>query len=135
VITEWRDREAGDQEGTFMLLGDRVRELRKEHGWSQGELGTRIGTDAGRISRYEGGKITPSLEALVRLADVLEVSVDYLVREDAPRRNLEGAQLGVLGQRMSDLAELSEADQEVVSQVVDGLLAKRRLKALAGGIA
>jgi hypothetical protein len=36
---------------------------------------------------------------------------------------------------MSDLAELSEADQEVVSQVVDGLLAKRRLKALAGGIA
>ena len=44
MITEWRDREAGDQEGTFMLLGDRVRELRKEHGWSQGELGTRIGT-------------------------------------------------------------------------------------------
>lgn len=118
-----------------MLLGDRVRELRKEHGWSQGDLGTRIGTDAGRISRYEGGKITPSLEALVRLADVLEVSVDYLVREDAPRRNLEGAQLGVLAQRIGDLAELSEADQEVVSQVVDGLLAKRRLKALAGGIA
>jgi ribosome-binding protein aMBF1 (putative translation factor) len=56
VIAEWRDREAGDQEGTFMLLGDRVRELRKEHGWSQGELGTRIGTDAGRISRYEGAR-------------------------------------------------------------------------------
>ena len=99
------------------------------------ELRTRIGTDAGRIIRYEGGKFTPSLETHVRLADVLEVSVDYLVREDAPRRNLEGARLGVLGHRMSDLVEPSEADQKVVSQVVDGLLAKRRSKALAGGIA
>jgi len=40
-----------------------------------------------------------------------------------------------LGQRLGDLAELSEADQELVSQVIDGLLAKSRLKALAGDIA
>ena len=33
------------------------------------------------------------------------------------------------------VAELTEDDQEIVSQVVDGLLAKSRLKALAGGIA
>jgi len=135
VIAEWRDREAGDHEGTFMLLGGRVRELRKEHGWSQGELGTRIGTDAGRISRYEGGKISPSLEALVRLADALEVSVDYLVREDAPRRNLDGAQLGVLGQRLGDFEELSDEDRASLISVLDGFLAKSRLKALAGGLA
>ena len=135
MIAEWEDREAGDQEGAFMLLGDRVRELRKEHGWSQGELGTRIGTDAGRISRYEGGKITPSLDALVRLADVLEVSVDHLVREDAPRRHLEGVELGVLGQRLGDLAELSEEDRASLINVLDGFLAKSRLKALAGGLA
>jgi transcriptional regulator with XRE-family HTH domain len=117
-----------------MLLGDRVRLLRKEHGWSQGDLGTRIGTDAGRISRYEAGKITPSLEALVRLADVLEVSVDYLVREDAPRRSLEGHNLGKLGDRLADLAELPEADQEIIGQVIDAVLAKSRLKILAGGL-
>ena len=135
MIAEWRNREVGDQEGMFMLLGDRVRDLRKDHGWSQGELGTKIGTDAGRISRYEGGKITPSLEALVRLADVLEVSTDYLVREDAPRRHLEGAELGALGQRLGDLAELSEEDRASLMNVLDGFLAKSRLKALAGGLA
>lgn len=135
MITEWRSREEGDQEGTSMLRGDRVRELRKEHGWSQGDLGTRIGTDAGRISRYEAGKITPSLEALVRLADVLEVSVDYLVRDDAPRKILEGHNLGKLGDRLSQLAELPAADQETVAQVIDAVVAKSRLKALAGGLA
>jgi len=134
VIAEW-SQEHGDQEGTTMLQGERVRELRKERGWSQGELGTRIGTDAGRISRYEAGKITPSLEALVRLADVLEVSVDYLVREDSPRKNLEGHNLGKLGDRLADLAELPDADQETVAQVIDAVLAKSRLKTLAGGLA
>jgi transcriptional regulator with XRE-family HTH domain len=118
-----------------MLRGDRVRELRKERGWSQGDLGSRIGTDAGRISRYEAGKITPSLEALVRLADVLEVSVDYLVRENSPRKILEGHNLGRLGQRLADVAELPEADQDTVAEVIDAVIAKSRLKALAGGLA
>ena len=134
MIAEWKSQE-GDEEGTAMLRGERVRELRKERGWSQGDLGTKIGTDAGRISRYEAGKITPSVEALVHLADVLEVSIDYLVREDAPRKILEGHNLGKLGDRLADLAELSEADQETVSQVIDAVLAKSRLKTLAGGLA
>ena len=135
MTAEWRRREDDDQEGASMLRGDRVRELRKERGWSQGDLGAKIGTDAGRISRYEAGKITPSLEALVRLADVLQVSVDYLVREGAPRKILDGHDLGRLGDRLAELAELAEADQDTVAEVIDAVIAKSRLKALAGGLA
>jgi hypothetical protein len=65
----------------------------------------------------------------------LEVSTDYLVRDGAPRQVLEGHNLGKLGDRLAELAELSEADQEVASQVIDALIAKSRLKVLAGGIA
>ncbi len=135
MATEWIGQEEAHDEGVAMALGERIRELRKEHGWSQAELGERVGTDSQRISRYEGGKITPSVDALVRLADALDASVDYLVRDDMPRQVLDGHDLGKFAGRLGDLAELSEGDQEVVSQVVDGLLAKRRLKALAGGIA
>jgi len=135
MTAEWTRQDIGHEEGAAMLLGDRVRELRKEHGWSQGELGERIGTDAGRISRYEGGRITPSLEALVRLADALGVTADYLVREDAPRQNLDGHDLGSLGSRLAAVAELSDEDRSLVASFVDALVTKSRLKALVGDIA
>ena len=44
----WRIEEEGPAP---MALGERIRHLRKEAGWSQAELGERVGTDAGRISR------------------------------------------------------------------------------------
>ncbi|WP_372442062.1 helix-turn-helix domain-containing protein [Nocardioides limicola] len=34
-------------------------------GWSQADLATKINGDGGQISRYENGKITPSVEAIV----------------------------------------------------------------------
>jgi transcriptional regulator with XRE-family HTH domain len=71
-----------------MALGDRIKTLRTEHGWSQAELGERVNTDSQRISRYENGRITPSLDALIRLAEALDVSCDYLLIDGAPRRPL-----------------------------------------------
>ena len=57
------------------------------------------------------------------------------VRDGMPRKVLDGHNLGPLTNRLSDLAELTESDQELVSQIIDGLLAKSRLKVLAGGLA
>ena len=45
---------------TAMPLGERIKQLRRERGWSQGELATQLGGDPGQISRYETGKISPS---------------------------------------------------------------------------
>jgi transcriptional regulator with XRE-family HTH domain len=67
-----------------MALGDRIRQLRKEAGWSQAELGDKIGTDSQRVSRYETGKITPSLDAIVRIAEALNISIDHLLIDDSP---------------------------------------------------
>jgi transcriptional regulator with XRE-family HTH domain len=133
VAAEWSLIEDSDEEEA-MALGERIRQLRKEHGWSQAELGSKVGTDSQRISRYENGRITPSVEALVRLADALEVSVDYLLREGSPRRALLGPELGVLAERLGELAELDDEDRALVAGVVDGLVARRRLKILAGGV-
>ena len=77
-----------------MPIGERIKALRSEQRWSQGDLATKIGADPGQISRYENGQIAPSADAIVRLADVLDVS-DRLPRADgAPRQVLEGHNLG-----------------------------------------
>ena len=130
MAAEWALRI--EEEGLApMVLGQRIKQLRKEAGWSQGELGERIGTDSQRVSRYENGRITPSVDALVRIAEALDVSVDYLLIDDAARRPLHVADAD-LAARLADLAELSEDDRASLLHMLDALVTKNRLKALAG---
>ena len=129
--TEWlRQQEHG---GPLMAMAERVKQLRNEHGWSQGELAERVGADPAQISRYENGRITPSADALVRLAEVFDVSCDYLLIDDAARRPFRPPE-DTLGDRLAGLAELGDHDRELVLSFIDALVTKTRLKALAGGI-
>jgi transcriptional regulator with XRE-family HTH domain len=123
-----------DEEGqAAMPLGERIRQLRKEAGWSQAELAEKIGVDPGRVSCYEAGRITPSAEALVRLAQILNVSIDHLPVDGIPRRPLRFTQ-DVLGDRLSAVAELPADDLAALLNIIDGLVANNRLKNLAGGL-
>lgn len=117
--------------GHHMPLGDRIKELRTELGLSQAELATRVGsTDARQLSRYENGRITPSLDAVARLAQALDVSLDYLVFDDHPRRPLHVDDHG-LSDRLASLTELDEADRASLLSVLDALLTRTRIRALA----
>lgn len=62
-----------------MDFGDNVMLLRKKKKLSQSALGKIIGTSGDVIGRYERGDITPSIDVVSKIADALEVSVDYLI--------------------------------------------------------
>jgi transcriptional regulator with XRE-family HTH domain len=125
-VTQWGpDNTPGDP--TVMALGDRIKTLRTEAGWSQAELGERVHTDSQRISRYENGRITPSLDALIRLAEALDVSCDYLLIDGAPRRPLSTGDAAI-AERISQLATLDTADRDAVLHILDGLIAKNRVR-------
>jgi transcriptional regulator with XRE-family HTH domain len=111
-----------------MPLGARIKQLRSEHGWSQGDLATKIGgADAGQISRYENGHIAPSAEAIVRLAEALDVSCDHLLVDDAPRQAFRAPQ-HALGDRLGGLDELDEEDLTALLHILDALITKNRVK-------
>lgn len=57
----------------------KIKDARKNKGISQLELAKILGTDQRIVSRYETGKVTPSLDRLVQLAQILDVSLDDLV--------------------------------------------------------
>lgn len=59
-------------------IGQRVRTLREQHGYSQAALGSLIGVEQSQISNIENGYGEPSLKTLRRLARVFEVSLDEL---------------------------------------------------------
>jgi transcriptional regulator with XRE-family HTH domain len=66
-----------------MAIGDRLREARKNRRLTQEELSELSGVARENIGRYETGKSQPSIDVLLRLADALEVSTDYLFERDA----------------------------------------------------
>ncbi len=117
----------------FMPLADRIRQLRTEAGLSQAELAERAGAgDARQISRYENGRITPSLDAIAHIAEALNISIDYLVIDDTPRRPLHVQDHG-LAERLAQLSELDQPDRDSLLSVLDAMITRKRLKALAGG--
>ena len=62
-----------------MTLGEHILILRKQKNLSQSALGKLIGTSGDIIGRYERSIITPSIEVTIKLADILNVSIDFLV--------------------------------------------------------
>jgi transcriptional regulator with XRE-family HTH domain len=130
IGAEWASHD--DDPSHSMPLADRIKQLRTEAGLSQAELAERIGgSDARQISRYEHGRITPSLDAAVRIAEALDVSLDYLAIDNVPRRPLHVADHG-LAERLGQLAELDDDDRQSLLHMLDALLTRKRLRILAG---
>lgn len=60
-------------------FGDRLRELRKERGMQQRELGEMYELSSSAIGSYERNLREPTLELLLALSEYFGVSVDYLL--------------------------------------------------------
>lgn len=60
------------------IFGQRLKELRQEMGFTQTALAAKTGVTQNAISKYEMAKAQPYLSSLVKLAVVLEVSIDYI---------------------------------------------------------
>lgn len=58
---------------------NRIRDLREDNDLRQQDLAKETGIDQRTISNYETGKTNPDSEALIKLADYFNVSIDYLV--------------------------------------------------------
>lgn len=63
-----------------MRLGNRVRSLRRERGWTQVEMAEMLGVDRSYLSEIETGKKDPSLRVLKTIADGFHLSLSQLLR-------------------------------------------------------
>ncbi len=61
------------------MLGDRLRAIRKEYGLTQQNIADVLGVDRTTYTVYEGGSITPSPATLVKLSQIYNVTVGYLI--------------------------------------------------------
>ncbi|WP_019205473.1 helix-turn-helix domain-containing protein [Limosilactobacillus ingluviei] len=62
-----------------MNMGSKIRDLRKEKRLSQTELGKLIHVSQQTVTAWENNKAEPTSSAVVQLAEVFNVSTDYLL--------------------------------------------------------
>lgn len=75
-----------------VTLGDKVRSRREGLGMSQYELAQKSGLRPEVVSRIETGKSGASLASLHKLAPILGLSIDELVRDQSTVRKTTGAE-------------------------------------------
>jgi len=81
----------------MLNIGERITQLRKQQSLSQDELAKRASVSRTIIGNYERNANTPSIEVLLKLAKVFNVSIDFLIGE----------------------GELSSYDKEVLKRIDD----------------
>ncbi len=81
-----------------ILVGERVRLLRKERGISQAGLGEAIGVTFQQVQKYERAANRISISMLSRVAQVLETTVADLIGEQDDGRRAFGDMAGLMGE-------------------------------------
>ena len=64
------------------MLGEKIKKYREEKKLTQMEVAEVLGVKPTTISKYEAGTLEPNIESLKKLAELFEVSVDKLIKED-----------------------------------------------------
>ncbi|MEG2935540.1 MAG: helix-turn-helix transcriptional regulator [Clostridium sp.] len=116
-----------------MLFGDRVKQLREQAEMTQAELGKILGISDRVLSYYESNERFPrKAELILKLAEIFNVSTDYLIGTDGEMIQGAGEQYGSVGHKQAQGVlknlellfaggELLEDDKDEVFRIVSEL--------------
>lgn len=65
-----------------MILSEKITELRKRYGFSQEQLGERIGVSRQAVSKWEMAQSVPDISKIIALSDLFGVPADLLLKDD-----------------------------------------------------
>ena len=97
-----------------METGKIIASLRDKKSWSQTDLAVKSSVSRVMSGKYERGEAIPSIDAAKKIADALEVSLDYLVGEGI-NSTLDKQAL----RRLQDLEYLEEDKKKMLFDLID----------------
>lgn len=111
----------------LIILGNRIREYRKERGFSQEILAEKSGVSTNTISRIEGGQMAMSVGILQKIVKALGVDANTLLGVSTEVNETE-IWVSAFSSRVQ---ELKENEQEILKHTMNALIEsmeKNRLK-------
>ncbi len=112
-----------------MLIKDKIKELRQKKSWSQGQLALKLKANQKQISAYERGVHIPSSEMLIKMAQIFDVSVDYLVFETEANVN-PGIKDRELFKQFEQIDNLNDNDRQLVKEILNLVILKNKFQNL-----
>ncbi len=108
-----------------MEFSERLRELRKKENFTQVEVAEKLGISQPAYASWERGVKKPTQENLVKIAQVLNVSIDYLVgNSDEENTNKELVDIEILFRK--NLEGLTDAEKTVFRQELVAFMEERK---------
>lgn len=107
-----------------MDFGSIVVELRKEKKISQTELAAQLGIHKNVLGRYERNEVLPSVEIARRIADILDVSLDYLTGKTDVEVDKD------IQKRILEVSKFNDEDRNNIFSVIDAFVAKRKIQSI-----
>jgi transcriptional regulator with XRE-family HTH domain len=99
-----------------MTFGERLTQVRKRKSLNQADIGKIIGINGDAYGRYERNEVRPTIEMAVKIAQALEVSLDYLT--GSSEIELDKATLD----RVQEITKLSDKDKDYIFVTLDALI-------------
>ena len=82
-----------------MIFSEKLQILRKNKGLTQEALADKLGVSRQAVAKWEAGQVYPDITNLIQISDLMNVSVDYLVKD-------QDCSVSVKPQTATDLDEL-----------------------------
>jgi len=111
-----------DEKAFFKRLGARIAEFRKSAAITQVQLAETLSVSQQTVASWEVGRRGVPVATLPALARALSVSIESLIGEKAPPGKRGPAPQ--LQQKIERLTRLPKAQQRLVLQMLDGVLAQ-----------
>ena len=106
---------------------NRIKELRKERGWDQEQLGKLLNVKRAAVSKYETGCVLLNDETISLLCDIFDVSADYLIGRSDKRVPFDKFSLpeNILDM-LETCSDLNEDEVKKVTEYIDFLKTTRK---------
>lgn len=98
-------------------IGSKIVELRKRKNWAQADLAKAISASRDIIGKYERNENSPSIEMALKIANVFDVPVDYLLGEGK-----HAAYDKETVKRLEDIETLDAGTRTVLFNIIDTFL-------------
>jgi|CXWL01.1.fsa_nt_gi transcriptional regulator with XRE-family HTH domain len=109
-------------------FAERLRRLRESRGLSKREMASLLGVDPMQISRYELERTLPSAETIVRIAQLFQISTDEVLSGSSTPQEPPVIKDPRLFERFRQLDGMPKREREVVLEVIDAVIARRRVE-------
>lgn len=64
------------------MIGERLKKLRENKNMTQGDVAEALGVNTATISKYESNSLEPSIESIKKLADLYDITIDELLKDE-----------------------------------------------------